>query len=73
MRDKAVPVNRRLVQIDKENPFYEKPQITVNFDLLQADNQPTIAPQAVLWSEHLAYISFLSARESRRRYFLLIY
>ncbi len=73
MRDKAVPVNRRLVQIDKENPSYEKPQVTVNFDLLQADNQPTIAPQAVLWSEHLAYISFLSARESRRRYFLLIY
>ena len=72
-RDEAVPVNRRLAQIGKENYAAATSQVTLNFDLIQADNQPAIAPQAVLWSEHLAYVSHLSAEENHRRYFLSLY
>ena len=48
-------------------------QITLNFDWIQADNQPTIAPHAVLWSGHIVFLANMSAQEHRRSYFLHLY
>jgi hypothetical protein len=72
-RDEALPVNKRLAEIGYEDLNATTSQITLNSDLLQADNQPTVAPQGVLWAEHLMPASHLSHAELRRRYFLWLY
>lgn len=66
-RDEAILVNKRLGEIG------EKSQITLNFDSIQGDNQPTLAPQGVLWAEHLYIGGNISAEEHQRRYFLFLY
>jgi hypothetical protein len=66
-RDEAILVNRRLAEIG------EKSQITLNFDSIQGDNQPTLAPQGVLWAEHLYIGGNISVEEHQRRYFLFLY
>lgn len=66
-RDEAILVNKRLAEIG------EKSQVTLNFDSIQGDNQPTLAPQGVLWAEHLYVGGNISAEEHQRRYFLFIY
>ncbi len=71
-RDEAITINRRLAEIAKENFKESIAQVTLNLDAIQADNQPTIAPQAVLWAEHL-FLADISAEEHRRRYFLYLY
>jgi hypothetical protein len=72
-RDEAIMVNRRMAEIAKEDFKVSTSRITLNFDEIQADNQPTIAPQAILWSEHLFFLSNMSAEEHHRRYFLYLY
>lgn len=72
-RDEAIPVNRRLAALAKENFTASTSQITLNFDATQANNQPTIAPQAVLWSEHMFFLANMSNEEHRRRYFSFLY
>lgn len=72
-RDEAITINRRLSVIANENPNKSELKTTLNFDSIQADNQPTIAPQAVLWSEHLFFLSNLTIEQHRRRYFLYLY
>lgn len=66
-RDEAILVNRKLAEIG------EKSQITLNFDSIQGDNQPTLAPQGVLWAEHLYTGGNISLEEHQRRYFLFLY
>lgn len=66
-RDEAILVNKRLAEIG------EKSQITLNFNSIQGDNQPTVAPQGVLWAEHLYIGGNISTEEHQRRYFLFIY
>jgi hypothetical protein len=72
-RDEAIPVNRRLAEIAKENFELSTSRITLNFNGIQADNQPTIAPQAVFWSEHLFFLANMTDEEHRRRYFSFLY
>ncbi len=72
-RDEAIMVNRRMAEIAKEDFKVSTSRITLNFDEIQGDTQPTIAPHAVLWSEHLFFLSNMSAEEHRRRYFLYLY
>ena len=72
-RDEAFLVNKRLAEIGKTNFEQAKTQITFNFDSIQSDNQPTIAPQGVLWADHLYLGGNLSDEEHQRRYFLFLY
>ena len=72
-RDEAIVVNKRLAEVAREDFNASTAQITLNFDWIQADNQPTIAPQAVLWSEHLFFLANMPEEEHRRRYFLYLY
>lgn len=73
MRDKAVLVNRRLAEIAKADFENEKTKITFNLESIQGDNQPTNAPQGVLWAEHLYIGGNISVEEHQRRYFLYLY
>jgi hypothetical protein len=70
-RDEAILVNRHLAKIGRENSA-ARSEITMNFDLVQADNQPTLAPHGVLWAEHLGFAN-LSPDEYRKRFFLYLY
>jgi len=72
-RDEAIPVNQRLVELARRVKHDTVYQLTLNFDSVQADNQPTVAPQGVLWVEHLQFASNMSREEHRRRYFLYLY
>lgn len=72
-RDESFLVNRRLAEIAKTDFSKAKTQITFCIDSNQCDNQPTIAPQGVLWSEHLYLSGNLSSEEHQKRYFLFSY
>lgn len=73
-RDEAMPVNlylRELASGDIENA---RRQTTLNLEPLQADSQPTVAPQAVLWARHQHVFAGLENwEENKRRYYKMLY
>lgn len=73
-RDEAMPVSKRLVELAKENEqLYGKTAVTLNFDYVQADNQPTVAPQAVLWARHQHVFAGVNWEENKTRYYQMLY
>jgi hypothetical protein len=72
-RDEAILVNRHLAQLGQENFAEAKSQITLNLDSIQGDNQPSLAPQGVLWATLLLSTGNLSEEETIKRYFLFLY
>lgn len=75
-RDEAMPVNMRLRQLAKEmsgGVEEGKKKVTLNFDALQGDSQPTVAPMAVLWARHQNVFGGLGWEENEIRYFKMLY
>jgi hypothetical protein len=73
-RDEAMPVNLRLRELAEGNIENAKLQTSLNLEALQADSQPTVAPQGVLWARHQHVFAGLSDwEENRRRYYQLLY
>ncbi len=73
-RDEAMSVNLRLKELARGNVENAKQQTTLNLEPLQADGQPTIAPQAVIWARHQHVFSGLKDwEENKRRYYQLLY
>ena len=73
-RDEAMPVNRRLRELAGESIEIARHQTTLNLEALQADSQPTVAPQAVLWARHQHVFAGLQDwEENRKRYYQLLY
>ncbi len=73
-RDEALPVSERLVELAKENEtLFGKNAVTLNFDYIQADNQPTVAPNAVLWARHQHVFAGVGWEENKTRYYQLLY
>ncbi len=73
-RDDAMPVNRRLSQLAKSSPVDPRSIVTINFDSLQGDSQPTVAQFAVLWARHQnVFAGIANAEESKQRYYKLLY
>lgn len=73
-RDEAMPVNLRLRELGGENIEAAKQQTTLNLEPLQADSQPTVAPQAVLWARHQHVFAGLKDwDENKLRYYALLY
>ena len=73
-RDDAMPISKRLVELSKENEtIYGKNAVTLNFDYIQADNQPTLAPQAVLWARHQHVFAGVGWEENKTRFYQMIY
>lgn len=72
-RDEAMSVNLRLRRLG-ENIETAKLQTTLNLEALQADSQPTVAPQGVLWARHQhVFAGLRDWEENRRRYYQLLY
>lgn len=73
-RDEAMPISKRLVELAEENEtLYGKNAVTLNFDYVQADNQPTLSPQAVLWARHQHVFAGVGWEENKTRFYQLLY
>jgi hypothetical protein len=73
-RDEAMPVNLRLRELAGDDPAQARTQTTINLESLQADSQPTVAPQAVLWARHQhTFAGLESWDENKLRYYQLLY
>jgi hypothetical protein len=71
-RDEAMLVEKRLAQLAKEsNNPYVQTVLALNF--IQANDQPTIAPQPVLWARHQHLYSSITWQENKERFYQLIY
>lgn len=71
-REKSVLVSKRLDQIagNDANAIHD---LTINYDYVQADTQPTIAPQAVLWARHQHVFAGVGWEENKERFRQLLY
>jgi hypothetical protein len=73
-RDDAMPVNLRLRELAAGDIANAQQQTTLNLEALQADSQPTVASQAVLWARHQHVFAGLESwEENKRRYYQLLY
>lgn len=73
-RDEAMPVNRHLRDLANGDIETAKRQITLNLEALQADSQPTVAPQGILWARHQhVFAGIEDWEENKRRYYQLLY
>lgn len=73
-RDEAMPVNRRLRELANGDIEAARHETTLNLEPLQADSQPTVAPQATLWARHQHVFAGLhSWEENKRRYYQMLY
>ncbi|CAN5790960.1 hypothetical protein BH24ACI3_BH24ACI3_03890 [soil metagenome] len=70
-RDKAMPVAQRIEDLVMSDGA--SPPTVLSYDLGVADDLPTIAPAAVLWSHHQSIFTTLSARQYRERIFSFLY
>lgn len=77
VRDDSMPVNRQLRQLaDEARAKGENPltQTTLNFNSIQGDSQPTVAPQPVLWARHQHVFAGITGwDENKERYYQLLY
>ncbi len=74
IRDDAMPVNLRLRELAGDDIEAAKRQTTLNLEPLQADSQPTVAPQGVLWARHQhTFAGIRSWDENKRRYYQMLY
>jgi hypothetical protein len=72
VRDQAVPVERQLAFEAARDPG-ARTRVVLPLNLIQGDDQPTFAPQPVLWSRHQFVFTGTSWTESKQRFFQLLY
>lgn len=74
-RDEGMPVAKRLTELsvnDVPSPDSQR-AVTLALSLLQADDLPTIAPQAILWSRHQHVFAGVTWEENKERYYQYLY
>jgi hypothetical protein len=71
-RDEQMPLGRRLTELGKDDPNRYK-TIVLDFAIAEADDLPTIAPQATLWSRHQHIFTSVTTEENKERYFQFLY
>ncbi|NJM52422.1 MAG: hypothetical protein HC846_02915 [Blastocatellia bacterium] len=74
-RDEGMPVARRLQELsanDVPSPGSQR-AVTLAFSHIQADDLPTIAPQAVLWARHQHVFAGVTWQENKERYYQFLY
>lgn len=71
-RDVALPVARRLEELAKHDPDPHRATVLA-YDMIQADDLPTVAPQNVLWARHQHVFAGLSWEESKERYYQFLH
>ena len=75
IRDEGMPVARRLTELstnDIPSPQSQR-AVTLAFSQIQADDLPTIAPQAVLWARHQHVFAGVTWQENKERYYQYLY
>lgn len=75
LRDESMPVARRLEELAKtDTPSPDANRAVVfPYHILQGDDEPTVAPQAVLWARHQHVFAGVSWEESKERYYQTLY
>jgi len=71
-RDEQVPLGRRLTELAKNDPNKYK-TVVLHFGIAEADDLPTLAPQATLWSRHQHVFTSISSEENKERYYQYLY
>ncbi len=72
IRDEAMPVGKRLTEISKDDPDPHR-SVVLHLGIAEADDLPTIAPQAVLWARHQHVFAGVTWDENKERYFQQLY
>ena len=72
VRDEALPVARRLVELGANDPDVHK-RVVLHLSIAEADDLPTIAPQSVLWARHQHVFAGVTWQENKERYYQLLY
>ena len=67
-RDAALPVARRLEELARGDADPYRTTV-LSYDMMQADDLPSVAPQNVLWARHQHIFAGLSWQESKERYY----
>ncbi|MDT4899059.1 MAG: hypothetical protein QOH25_4136 [Acidobacteriota bacterium] len=75
MRDEAFPVGKRLRELAREAQATGGEQHALVFtpNLIEGDDLPTLAPQAVLWARHLHVFSGSTWEENKERFYQHLY
>jgi hypothetical protein len=71
-RDEQMPLARRLNELAKDDPDPHK-TVVLDFAIAEADDLPTVAPQATLWSRHLHIFTTVTQQENKERYYQFLY
>lgn len=71
-RDLGLPVGRRLEVLARDDVDPHRSTVLA-FDMIQADDLPSIAPQNVLWARHQHIFAGLSWGENKERYYQFLY
>lgn len=74
-RDEGMPVAKRLEELSKTDvPSPDSNRaVVLAYNMIQSDDLPTIAPQAVLWARHQHVFAGLTWQESKERYYQYLY
>ncbi|HUR96544.1 MAG TPA: hypothetical protein VMZ26_00620 [Pyrinomonadaceae bacterium] len=71
-RDAALPVAKRLEVLSRDDVDPHRSTV-LSYDMIQADDMPSVAPQNVLWSRHQHVFAGMSWQENKDRYFQFLY
>lgn len=72
IRDEHLPVERRLAELGAGDPEVHK-RVVLHLAIAEADDLPTVAPQAVLWARHQHVFAGVTWDENKERYYQQLY
>ncbi len=72
IRDEALPVARRLTELGKNHTDPHR-SVVLHLGIAEADDLPSVAPQAVLWARHQHVFAGVTWQENKERYYQLLY
>jgi hypothetical protein len=72
IRDEAFPVGKRLAELAKGDPD-ARHRVVLHLGIAEADDLPTLAPQAVLWARHQHLFAGVTWQENKERYYQQLY
>ena len=72
LRDEQMPLARRLTELAKADPDPHRTTV-LHLALSEADDLPTVAPQATLWARHQHVFAGVTWQETKERYYQYLY
>jgi hypothetical protein len=71
-RDLALPIGHRLEELAGKDVDPHRSTVLA-YDMIQADDLPSVAPQNVLWARHQHIFAGMSWQENKERYYQFLY